>query len=127
MRVLSLITVLSITLSLSVSSSSQIKKKSGRTRDICDEALSRGEMDRCDYRIFQEAEKGLNQVYERLRSRLDESQKSDLEHSQQEWLKFRDANCQLASDFVYRQCMTRMTRERADELRDFRSRFTERR
>jgi uncharacterized protein YecT (DUF1311 family) len=126
MRRTSLLTIISLILLFTNISSSQTKKRSRSARDVCYEALSRHDMDRCDYRIFQEAEKKLNQNYKRLLSELGESQKSNLEQAQQKWLEFRDANCSLASDFVYRQCMTRMTRERTNELRNYNSRFMNR-
>ena len=127
MKVASLVAIIAVVLFLPSVTSSQNQRKSRRARDVCNEALSRGDMDRCDYRIFQEAEKKLQEVYERLRAGLDERRRSQLENSQQAWAGFRDANCALASDFVYRQCMTRMARERASELRNYNSRFAERR
>ena len=128
MKVASLMTIIIVVvLLLPGSALSQNQRKSRRARDICNEALSRGDMDRCDHRIFQEAEKKLTEVYERLRARLDEGKRSQLENAQRAWVGFRDANCGLASDFVYRQCMTRMARERASELRNYNSSFMERR
>ena len=126
MRSATLLTLTAVMLLLPVSSFSQRKRNLRVTRDICNEALSRGDMDRCDYKIQQEAEKNLNVTYEGLRSKLEERDRISLENSQQTWLKFRDANCALASDFVYRQCMTRMARERAIELLNYNSRFLQR-
>ena len=126
MRAASLLTLTAVLLLLPVSSFSQDKRSTRRARDICNEAFSRGDMDSCDYKIQQEAEKNLSAIYERLRSKLDEMDKTSLEKSQQAWHAFRDANCELASDFVYRQCMTRMARERAVELLNYNSRFMQR-
>lgn len=126
MRSSILLTLTAILLLLPVDSSSQNKRNPRRARDICNEAFSRGDMDRCDYMIQQEAEKNLSVIYERLRSKLDEMDRTSLEKSQQAWLTFRDANCELASDFVYRQCMTRMARERAIELLNYNTRFLQR-
>ena len=80
-------------------------------------------MDECDQRRYEEADASLNQVYKKLLLRLDDLEKTRLEHSQQAWIKFRDANCELASDFVYQQCLTTMTRERTIELNNFQRRF----
>jgi uncharacterized protein YecT (DUF1311 family) len=126
MRAASLLTLTAVLLLLPVSSFSQDKRSPRRARDICNEAFGRGDMDRCDYKIQQEAETNLNAIYGRLRSKLDERDRTVLEKSQQAWLAFRDANCELASDFVYRQCMTRMARERAVELLNYNSRFMQR-
>ena len=126
MRAASLFALTAVLLWLPVSSFSQDKRNPRRAREICNEAFSRGDMDRCDYKIQQEAEKNLNATYERLRSKLDEMDRASLGKSQQAWLAFRDANCELASDFVYRQCMTRMARERAVELLNYNSRFMQR-
>ena len=127
MRGAGLLTLTAVVLLLPVSASSQSSGSPRRARDICNEALSRGDMDRCDFKIFEAAEKNLGAIYQRLRSKLDEGQGAQLESSQQAWLTYRDANCGLASDFVHRQCMTRMTRERAVELLNYNSRFRRRR
>ena len=103
------------------------KQSSNKRYDPRGNAPSRREMDEGDRRIYEKAESALSQVYNKLMSRLDERQKTNLEKAQQAWMKYKDANCELASDFVYQQCLTRMTRERTTELNSFRRRFLTRR
>ena len=126
MRIVILTTLTVVILLLQFTASSQGVRKPRRSRDICGKASSIGDMDRCDFRIFNDAEKRLNKGYELLRSKLDEREKSVLEQSQRAWLAFRDANCELASSFAHRQCMTRMTWERISELRNYDFRFMQR-
>jgi uncharacterized protein YecT (DUF1311 family) len=84
-------------------------------------------MDECDRRVYQKADASLSRVYNKLMSKFDEPQKAMLGEAQRAWIKFRNANCALASDFVYQQCLTAMTMDRTIELEGFKTRFLMRR
>lgn len=120
-----LILLLSLVLPINAYSQKGRRVHSQKSSVPCSEAPSpsRRAMDECDYKLQQKAEVALNRVYEKLKLNMNERDKATLEQSHQSWVTFRDANCAMASDFVYRQCMIRMAQERHTELLQFKKRF----
>lgn len=78
------------------------------------------------YQDLQKTEKRLNVVYEKIKDKLLEIDKNALEKSQNDWLKFRDSNCNFKSqkeseggviaNKLYIDCKIQITEIRIKEL-----------
>lgn len=96
--------------------------------DPCENAQTTVEMRDCAGKEYRRADAELNGVYQQLMSKLDDAgYKSALRISEQDWIKYRDANCEFESylnkggtiyPVVYEGCRTRMTVARTNELRE---------
>lgn len=92
----------------------------------CDRVQANDELISCldgEYRLL---DKELNQVYARLRGRLDASGKALLKTAQTRWIGFRDADCEFNAaadkgglDYQpnYISCQMQHTRQRIGELK----------
>ena len=92
----------------------------------CDRVQANDELISCldgEYRLL---DKELNQVYARLRGRLDASGKALLKTAQTRWIGFRDADCEFNAaadkgglDYQpnYIRCQTERSRQRIGELK----------
>ena len=92
----------------------------------CDRVQANDELISCldgEYRLL---DKELNQVYARLRGRLDASGKALLKTAQMRWIGFRDADCEFNAaadkgglDYQpnYIRCQTERSRQRIGELK----------
>lgn len=77
---------------------------------------------------YEAADRDLNAIYKRVIKQLDPAQKAILTDAQIAWITYRDNNCE-AEEFRSRggtghsgflsECLTRMTRARTAELRQF--------
>jgi uncharacterized protein YecT (DUF1311 family) len=101
-----------------------------KTQDPCANAQTTVEMRDCTGREYKQADDELNRVYRQLVARIgnDEGRKTALKSAQQDWIKYRDANCDFASylnrggtiePVVRYNCMTGMTVSRTKELREY--------
>lgn len=78
------------------------------------------------YKDLQKAEKKLNTIYEKLENSLSDNKKKALINSQNDWLSFRDSNCNLKSlkeseggviaNKLYIDCQIKTTEIRVKEL-----------
>jgi uncharacterized protein YecT (DUF1311 family) len=107
---------------LAASSVTAQKKKT----DPCANPQTQTEMNICAGKAFEAADAVLNQVYQKLRSMLDEAEKAQLKEAQTAWLKYRDANCEFVSGqfeggtmrpMVHAGCLADVTKNRTAELR----------
>lgn len=122
------ILVLSLLLCLAIVTSSYSQKRSASShskRSYCASAESRRAMDECQIKIHDKAEAVMNRAYNKFMLSLDEAHKTNLKQAQQAWEKYRDSNCDLASDLMYQTCMIEMTEKRTIELQEFFKHFLE--
>lgn len=78
------------------------------------------------YQDLQKTEKRLNAVYQKIKDKLSDIDKNALEKSQNDWLKFRDSNCNFKSqkeseggviaNKLYIDCKIQITEIRIKEL-----------
>ena len=98
------------------------KKKTGP----CTDPQTQFEMNQCAGKAYKAADLELNQVYQRLASRLDDDEKAQLKEAQTAWLKYRDSNCEFVADqfkggsmrpMIYGYCLADVTKKRTSELK----------
>ena len=92
----------------------------------CDKVQANDELTTCLDGEYRQADKELNQVYAKLRGRLDSGGKALLKTAQTRWIGFRDADCEFTAsadkgglDYQpnYIGCQTERTRQRIGELK----------
>ena len=92
----------------------------------CDRVQANDELISCLDGEYRQADKELNQVYAKLRGRLDSGGKALLKTAQTRWIGFRDADCEFTAsadkgglDYQpnYIGCQTAHTRQRIGELK----------
>lgn len=92
----------------------------------CDRVQANDELISCLDGEFRQVDKELNQVYAKLRGRLDAGGKELLKKAQTRWIGFRDADCEFNAsadkgglDYQpsYIGCQTAHTRQRISELK----------
>lgn len=92
----------------------------------CDRVQANDELIGCLDGEYRQADKELNQVYAKLRGRLDASGKALLKTAQTRWIGLRDADCEFNAsadkgglDYQpnYIGCQTERTRQRISELK----------
>ena len=92
----------------------------------CDRVQANDELISCLDGEYRQADKELNQVYAKLRGRLDAGGKALLKTAQTRWIGFRDADCEFTAsadkgglDYQpnYIGCQTAHTRQRIGELK----------
>ncbi|MFO1382012.1 MAG: lysozyme inhibitor LprI family protein [Chitinivorax sp.] len=92
----------------------------------CDRVQANDELISCLDGEYRQADKELNQVYAKLRGRLDAGGKALLKTAQTRWIGFRDADCEFTAsadkgglDYQpnYIGCQTERTRQRISELK----------
>ncbi len=83
-------------------------------------------MNICAGKAFEAADAVLNQVYQKLMSMLDDTEKAQLKEAETAWLKYRDTNCEFVADqfkggsmrpMIAAGCLADMTKKRTTELR----------
>lgn len=93
----------------------------------CNKANSTVEINYCAGLNYQEADRALNQTYQRLKSTLNSAQQTKLIAAQQAWIEYRDKNCDFASrnwiggtgySAVLTGCLEQVTRKRTQELQN---------
>jgi uncharacterized protein YecT (DUF1311 family) len=94
----------------------------------CNKAVTTPEMKYCSQQSYQAADKRLNQVYKKVISTLNGSQKPILIAAQQAWIKFRDNNCDFevygsrggtGYEIFRNGCLERLTTQRTKDLENF--------
>ena len=93
----------------------------------CDPAAPQGQQNQCAAAAFVAESKALESAYTDYRALLGPAQKDRLKRTQLAWLVLRDASCEFesggvtggpAQGRVLSDCLSRLTRERAQALRD---------
>ena len=95
----------------------------------CDNAQTQSEINDCAALQAQAADKKLNEVYQQLRAKIQGSpQEAQLIEAQQQWIKFRDTDCEYAKSqyeggsivpTIEAGCITRLTEQRTKDLEDY--------
>lgn len=94
----------------------------------CNNPQTQSEMNICAGISYQNADKKLNQVYQRLLPKLETSRRQKLVAAQQAWLKFRDASCAFEKSeveggtmapMIYGGCMATLTEQRTKQLQGY--------
>lgn len=95
----------------------------------CKSPQTQAEINSCASLFAKAANKRLNQVYQKLRSKLKGSQQEQLLiDSEQAWIRFRDTNCVFEQSryeggsiapSIYSSCMEQMTKQRTEELEGY--------
>ena len=95
--------------------------------------LGDGPLTRCEkFEQFVNEDKKLNEAYKSLKTKLDKESFAQLRLTQRSWIKWRDETCENAEENVgcnngvcagveHDGCIVKLTRVRAQELREFRS------
>lgn len=94
----------------------------------CNNAQTQVEINQCAQISYQNADKKLNQVYQKLVPTLSSSSKKKLVTAQQAWIKFRDANCEFETSqyeggtiapTIYFGCLEQTTQQRTQQLEEY--------
>ncbi|NEP09530.1 MAG: DUF1311 domain-containing protein [Symploca sp. SIO2C1] len=95
----------------------------------CDNAQTQTEINACAALEAQAADKKLNEVYQQLQAKIQDSpQEQRLIEAQQKWIKFRDADCEYAKSqyeggsivpTIEAACITRLTEQRTKDLEEY--------
>ena len=121
-RLKTAVVLISLLLLAAVSTSGQKRKK----MDPCTDPQTQFEMNQCAGKAYKAADLELNQVYQRLATRLDDGEKTQLKEAQTAWLKYRDSNCEFVADqfkggsmrpMIYGYCLADVTKKRTSELK----------
>ncbi|WP_319497266.1 lysozyme inhibitor LprI family protein [uncultured Cohaesibacter sp.] len=92
----------------------------------CQNPVTTVDMSECAAIAYQKADEELNDVYQQLRSMLDEPGKLLLRDTQRAWIPYRDAECARVADtfrggsmagLAHLSCLSEMTSRRSTELR----------
>jgi uncharacterized protein YecT (DUF1311 family) len=91
----------------------------------CKNPQTQPEMNVCSRLDYQQADKKLQQVYDRLRSKLPNTSQQQLVSAQKAWIAFRDSNCDFQKSFfeggsiaptMLNGCLSDVTQQRTSEL-----------
>jgi uncharacterized protein YecT (DUF1311 family) len=94
----------------------------------CNNAQTQLEINVCADLFYQNADKKLNQVYQKLLPKLPKSRQQKLIDAQLAWVKFRDASCEFErsgyeggtiAPAIYSACLEKFTKQRTQQLRDY--------
>lgn len=94
----------------------------------CSKASATPEIKFCSQQSYQAADKKLNQVYQQVTSSIKGEPKQLLITAQQEWVKFRDNNCNFevynsrggtGYEIFRNGCLERLTKQRTKDLQDY--------
>lgn len=102
----------------------------GAYAEECDDPRSSEQIAQCLGKDLRDSDAKINSSYKELMGKLNESDKANLRQAQRNWIKDRDANCQLDSkesnrerwyqallkDYAKTVCVTRYTRQRTTAL-----------
>lgn len=92
----------------------------------CTNPKTQTDMNICSGIALENADKKLNEIYKKAIDLLDEKEKSQLKDNQRAWLTYRDLTCEFETrgsesggtiwPFIYADCMTRLTKQRSEEI-----------
>jgi uncharacterized protein YecT (DUF1311 family) len=91
----------------------------------CKNPQTQPEMNACSRLDYQQVDKKLQQVYDRLRSKLPNTSQQQLVSAQRAWIAFRDSNCDFQKSFfeggsiaptMLNCCLSDTTQQRTSEL-----------
>jgi uncharacterized protein YecT (DUF1311 family) len=94
----------------------------------CNNAQTQVEINQCAQISYQNADKKLNQVYQKLVPTLSSSSKKKLITAQQAWIKFRDTSCEFErsqyeggtiAPTIYFGCLEKTTQQRTQQLQEY--------
>ncbi len=94
----------------------------------CAKATTTVEINECTAREAKDADRKLNQIYQKLTPKLSSKQRQRLTQAQLEWIKFRKGTCEYeagelgggtASTAAYSSCITRVTKQRTADLQRY--------
>lgn len=94
----------------------------------CNNAQTQADINRCAQLSYQNADKKLNQVYQQLLPKLENSRKEKLIAAQLAWIQFRDANCEFEKSgydkgsiapTVYFACLEKSAKQRTQQLQEY--------
>lgn len=124
---------------------SETQKKSGTTQTTkttqteetvvaqglnCDDSgnLNQSQMNQCARLSYEKDDKKLNQAYQKLRPKLQESRREKLKQAQLRWIEFRDAHCDFErseveggtmAPTIYYGCLAQTTEARTKQLNEY--------
>lgn len=90
-----------------------------------DDAMSTSDINECTYKEYLVVDKKLNYSYQELLKIIPDNSKKKLREAQRAWLKYRDLECDFASEFlqggtlatvVTKTCFVEMTKKRVLKL-----------
>jgi uncharacterized protein YecT (DUF1311 family) len=94
----------------------------------CNNPQTQADMNICAGLAYRNSDQNLNQVYKQLLSKLPKSRQQKLISAQQDWIKFRDANCEFEkSEFeggtiaptIQGRCLETLTKQRTQQLQGY--------
>jgi uncharacterized protein YecT (DUF1311 family) len=94
----------------------------------CNNAQTQLEINKCAQLSYQNADKTLNQVYQKLLPKLSSPRRQKLITAQQAWIKFRDTNCEFErsgyeggtiAPTIYLSCLEKLTKQRTQQLQSY--------
>ncbi len=94
----------------------------------CQKAQTQLELNQCASLSAGEADRQLNQVYQRLRKNRGTQLDLQLVNAEEAWIKYRDASCAFSrsrfaggsiAPMVYSNCMARLTKQQIQELEGY--------
>jgi uncharacterized protein YecT (DUF1311 family) len=95
----------------------------------CQKAATQLELNRCAALNAKAADRKLNQVYQQVQARYQDSQQTPLlVTAEVAWIKYRDASCTFSerryaggsiAPMIYSNCIERLTRQRTQELESY--------
>ncbi|MCU0547602.1 MAG: lysozyme inhibitor LprI family protein [Oscillatoriaceae cyanobacterium Prado104] len=102
-----------------------LPKSSIAQQPNCKNPQTQPEMNACSRLDYQQADKKLQQVYDRLRSKLTGTSRQQLISGQTAWIVFRDSNCEFQKSLfeggsiaptMFNGCLSDITQQRTSEL-----------
>ncbi|AFY34674.1 lysozyme inhibitor LprI family protein [Calothrix sp. PCC 7507] len=94
----------------------------------CNNAQTQSEINQCAQLSYQNADKKLNQFYQKLLPKLPKPRQQKLITAQQAWINFRDTNCEFErsgyeggsiAPAIYFSCLETMTNQRTKQLKEY--------
>lgn len=116
-------------LAASVTSTNSLTRVDAQNPKVnCAKATNTVEMKYCSQQSYQKADEKLNQGYKKVISTISGEQKQLLVSAQQEWMKFRDNNCNFETyasrggtgyEIFRNGCLERLTKQRTKDLQEY--------
>lgn len=94
----------------------------------CNNAQTQLDINRCAQLSYQNADKKLNEVYQKLLPKLENSRKQKLIAAQLAWIKFRDTSCEFErsryeggsiAPTIYFACLEKTAKQRTQQLQEY--------
>ncbi|KYC42452.1 hypothetical protein WA1_21035 [Scytonema hofmannii PCC 7110] len=118
-----------LVLTASVASTNNFTEVFAQTPKIdCAKAVTTPEMKYCSQQSYQKADQKLNLAYQKAIATINGEQKRLLVTAQQEWIKFRDNNCNFETygsrggtgyEIFRNGCLERLTKQRTKDLKEY--------